>query len=137
MDPIEVRCNCGAVAVRLTAPPVTQFYCHCDDCQSATGAPYIGVAVFPADSVSVRGETDVWTLRTLPRRRCRACGTHLIGEVPGGEQIGVRADRLPDGAFQPQFHINCRYALLPVQDALPHYAGFPPVFGGEDERVAW
>lgn len=137
MDPIEVTCNCGAVTARLTAPPVMQFYCHCDDCQRATGSPYIGVAVFPANAVDVQGETEAWTLHTLPRRRCRACGTQLIGDVPGGEFIGVRAERLPTGAFQPKFHINCRYALLPVQDALPHYAGAPPEFGGDDERVAW
>jgi hypothetical protein len=137
MDPIEVACSCGAVNVRLTAPPVAQFYCHCDDCQRATGSPYIGVAVFPANAVSVQGETDVWTLRTLPRRRCGVCGIQMTGEVPGGEIIGVRADRLPAGTFRPQFHINCRHALLPVRDALPHYAGVPPEFGGDDERVAW
>jgi hypothetical protein len=136
MDPIEVSCACGAVTVRLTASPLTQFYCHCDDCQRATGSPYIGVAVFPANAVTVQGETDVWTLRTMPRRRCHTCGIQMIGE-PGDDMIGVRADRLPAGAFQPQFHIHCRYALLPVRDALPHYAGFPPEFGGDDERAAW
>jgi hypothetical protein len=136
MDPIEVSCACGAVTVRLTASPLTQFYCHCDDCQRATGSPYIGVAVFSANAVSLQGETDVWTLRTMPRRRCHTCGIQMIGE-PGDDMIGVRADRLPAGAFQPQFHIHCRYALLPVRDALPHYAGFPPEFGGDDERAAW
>lgn len=136
MEPIEVACTCGAVKVRLTASPIMQFYCHCDDCQNATGSPYIGVALFPANTVDVQGETDVRTLRTMPRRRCRACGIQLIGE-PGDDLIGVRADRLPAGMFQPQFHIHCRHALLPVQDALPHYAGLPPEFGGDDERVAW
>ena len=138
MDAIEASCNCGAVTVRATAPALMQFYCHCDDCQRATGAPYIGVAVFPAGAVSVHGETDAWTLRTLPRHRCRACGTQMIGEVPGGELVGIRADRLPAGAFDPRFHINCRYAQLPVRDALTHYAGIPPELGGDDDaRVAW
>lgn len=137
MDPIELACNCGAVTVRLTAPPVQQFYCHCDDCQRAAGSAYIGVALFPAGAVQAQGETDAWTLRVMPRRRCRVCGTQLIGEVPGGEIIGVRGERLPAGVFQPQFHIYCRHARLPVTDTLPHYAGLPPEFGGSDERVAW
>jgi hypothetical protein len=136
MDPIEIACNCGAITVRLTAPPLMQFYCHCDDCQHATGGPYVMIAVFPATEAHVRGETDVWTLRTLPRHRCRACGTHMFG-VPDEDTIGIRAERLPPGLFQPSFHIHCRHARLPVQDALPHYAGLPPEFGGDDQRVTW
>jgi hypothetical protein len=137
MDPIEIACNCGAVNVRLTTPPLQQFYCHCDDCQQASGGPYVTIAIFPAAAVYVRGETDAWTLRTLPRHRCRSCGTQMFGEVPGGEIIGIRAERLPPDLFQPSFHIHCRYARLPVTDALPHYAGLPPEFGGNDERVTW
>lgn len=137
MDPIEVACNCGAVTVRMTAQPVQQFYCHCDDCQRATGGPYVMIAVVPATAVRVLGETDAWTLRSLPRHRCRACGTQMFGEIPGGEFIGIRAERLPPGLFQPSFHIHCRHGHLPVKDALPHYAGLPPLFGGNDERVAW
>ncbi|MBT2748752.1 MULTISPECIES: GFA family protein [unclassified Lysobacter] len=137
MDPIEVACNCGAVTARLDAQPLQQFYCHCDDCQRASGSPYVAIALFPAASVRVHGETVAWTLRTLPRHRCPVCGIQIFGEVPGGEIIGIRAERLPPDLFQPAFHIHCRYARLPVQDALPHYAGLPPLFGGNDERVAW
>jgi len=137
MDPVEVACNCGAVTVEVNAPAIQQFYCHCDDCQRAAGAPYIGVALFPSAAVRVQGDTEAWTLRTMPRRRCRACGTQLTGEVAGGGTIGIRGERLPAGAFQPQFHIHCRHARIPVTDALPHYARLPPEFGGSDERVAW
>ena len=136
MDPIEVSCNCGAVTMRLTAPPLQQFYCHCDDCQRATGGFYIGVALFPAQEAQVQGATDAWTLRTMPRHRCRACGTQMYG-LPGPGLIGIRADRLSPGTFQPQFHIHSRHARMPVQDSLPHYAGLPPEFGGDDERVKW
>lgn len=137
MSTVEVRCNCGAVTVRLSAPPLQQFYCHCDDCQAATGGPYVMAAVYPAQAVAVDGATEPWTLKTMPRRRCRVCGTQMLAEVPGGELIGVKADRLPAGLFRPRFHIQCRHAHLPVRDELPHYAGFPPEFGGSDERVAW
>lgn len=44
---------------------------------------------------------------------------------------------LPKGLFKPAFHIQCQHALLPVRDDLPHYKGFPPLFGGSDEQVPW
>jgi hypothetical protein len=136
MNPITITCNCGAVTVRLTSPPLHQFYCHCDDCQRATGSFYIGVALFPAQTAQVHGATDAWTQRTMPRHRCRACGTQMYG-MPDPELIGIRADRLPPGNFHPQFHIHCRHGHMPVRDSLPHYAGLPPEFGGDGERVTW
>lgn len=135
---VEISCTCGAVKLRLEGEPVDQFYCHCDDCQAATGSPYVAAAVYPASAlIRVEGGTDVWTLRDMPRHRCRVCGTHMWVEVPGQNLIGVRGERLPPGRFRPAFHIHCRYARLPVADALPHYAGLPPQWGGSDERVAW
>jgi hypothetical protein len=136
MVPMDVICNCGAVKVRLAGWPLQQFYCHCDDCQRATGGYYIGVALFPTEAADVEGTTETWTQRQMPRHRCRACGTQMFG-IPTAELIGVRADRLPPGVFRPAFHIHCRHAHLPVNDALPHYAGLPPEFGGDDSRVDW
>ena len=45
--------------------------------------------------------------------------------------------RLPAGCFQPQFHIQCQHAVLPVRDTLPHYRAFTAAFGGSDECVTW
>ena len=39
--------------------------------------------------------------------------------------------------LKPEFHINCRYVVLPVKDDLPHFKGFPAKFGGSDETVDW
>lgn len=50
---------------------------------------------------------------------------------------GVSAYLLPAGQFKPQMHIQCHEALVPVQDDLPHFKGFPAAFGGSDEKVAW
>lgn len=136
MTPMDITCNCSSVKIRIRAPAVQAFYCHCDDCQKATGAPFVMVSIFPASVVEIEGETDAWTLREMPRHRCRRCGTQLLG-IPDEEQIGIRGERLPPGAFKPEFHIHCRHAHLPVQDALPHYASLPAVFGGDDARVAW
>jgi hypothetical protein len=34
-------------------------------------------------------------------------------------------------------HLQCRFAVLPVKDDLPHYSDFPARFGGSDETVPW
>lgn len=138
MKTTDISCLCGAIQVRISGEPVEQFYCHCDDCPAVSGGAYVGVAIYPSDAVAVmQGEPKAWTYKTLPRKLCATCGTRLLGEVPAFDQRGVMANLLPPGTFKPKFHINCRYAVLPVKDDLPHYKAFPARFGGSDETVAW
>jgi hypothetical protein len=134
----EISCLCGATRLRIGADPLFQFYCHCDDCQAVHGAAYIGVSVYPSEAVAVvAGEPVAWTYKTMPRHRCPTCGTQMFAVVPGAGITGVKANLLPAQAFAPRFHIQCRYARLPVIDDLPHFAGMPAVFGGADEPVGW
>lgn len=134
----EIRCLCGTVVVQIQGKPMAQFYCHCDDCQANSGGAYIGVAVYPTDAVQVmQGELTTWTLKTLPRQRCTVCGTYIMAEVPGLEQCGIKANLLPPGAFHPDFHLHCRYAVLPVKDDLPHFKDLPASFGGSNKTVNW
>lgn len=134
----EISCLCGAVKVRIAGEALEQFYCHCDDCQAVSGGAYVGVAIYPADAVTVtQGRPRAWKYKTLPRKMCSDCGTQLLGEVPEFGQCGVKANLLPPGTFKAEFHINCRYAVLPIKDDLPHYRAFPARFGGSDETVDW
>jgi len=41
----EIQCRCGAVWIELTAEPIAQFFCHCDDCQAVHGAAEGGLRV--------------------------------------------------------------------------------------------
>jgi hypothetical protein len=73
----------------------------------------------------------------MDRLGCRECGTRVFADVTA---IGFRAVSgylLPKGLFQPAFHIQCRHAVRPVRDDLPHDKGFPARFGGSDETVDW
>jgi hypothetical protein len=125
------------VAVQITGKPMLQYFCHCDDCQAVHGKAY-ACSVYPAAAVSVvGGETDVLTLRTSPRIKCKQCGTYLFAEVPGQSVRGVNADLLPVEMFKPEFHSQCRYAAAPIQDDLPHYKGIPARFRGSDELMEW
>ncbi|WP_457280965.1 GFA family protein [Polaromonas sp. P5_D5] len=132
-----MHCSCGSVHVQLQGAPLAQFVCHCDACQAVHGNAYLS-ALYPSAAVSVtRGETDVLSLRTTPRTKCASCGTFLFAEVPGLGVRGVNGSLFQAGTFRPQFHVQCTYALAPIEDELPHFAGLPARFGGSDELVQW
>jgi hypothetical protein len=132
-----VQCSCRGVDVQISGEPILQYVCHCDDCQAAHGKAF-PCSLHAASAVSVlRGETDIFTLRTTPRIRCKRCGTYLFAEVPGFPFRGVNADLLPEGIFKPEFHSQCRYAAVQIRDALPHYKTTPARFGGSDELMEW
>jgi hypothetical protein len=134
----DISCLCGAVQVRLTEEPTLQFYCHCDDCQAVSGGAYVSLCLFPAHALSlIQGETTILKLRLLPRERCSVCGTQMFVKVPGEDMYVVKGNLLPREMHRPAFHMQCRYAVAPVKDDLPHYKGVPACFGGNDDTVAW
>jgi hypothetical protein len=138
MKTFEAQCRCGNIELKITGEPVIQLYCHCDDCQAAHGAAYAPAAIFPSPAVTVvRGEPSSMVLKTTPRMRCGACGTYLFSEIAAVNVRSVSAYLLPKDEFKPQLHVQCQYAMLPIVDDLPHYKGFPPAFGGSEERVSW
>lgn len=135
---LEVNCRCGAVGLAITGEPIAQVYCHCDDCQSAHGAAYALNAIYPAEAVQITyGSPATSAVKTTPRLHCATCGTHLFTEVAPVNMRSLNAYLLPKDTFRPQFHVQCAHAVLPVVDGLPHYKGFPAVFGGDDEIVDW
>jgi hypothetical protein len=135
---MQIACRCGEVGLEIGAEPIVQFYCHCDDCQAMHGAAYVPESVYPAGAVTVvRGNPVSWTLRRNPRVACPTCATRLFIDVLALGVRGVNGCLLPPGAFVPTFHMQCRFAVRPVVDSLPHYAGRPARFGGADETVDW
>lgn len=135
---IDVKCRCGAVELGIAGEPIAQVYCHCDDCQTAHGAAYALNAIYPADALQVtRGSPATSAVKATPRLHCSSCGTHLFTEVAPVNMRSLNAYLLPKGTFAPQFHVQCAHAVMPVVDDLPHYKGFPAVFGGDDEVMPW
>jgi hypothetical protein len=133
-----VRCRCGEVEIEISAEPLAQFFCHCDDCQAMHGAAYVPESVYPAEAVRIiRGEPTSWILKRNPRSICRVCGTKLFIEVATLNLRGVNGYLLPDDAFHPQFHMQCRFAVCAIRDDLPHYRARAPQFGGPEEFVDW
>ena len=86
----KVQCRCGAVEIEITAQPIVQFFCHCDDCQAVHGGAYAPKSVYPADAVKiVRGDPMAWRLKRNPRFTCRECGTRLFIDVEAKRLRGV------------------------------------------------
>ncbi len=133
-----VECRCSAVQIELTGAPIAQFYCHCDDCQAVHGAAYVPESVYPADAIRVmRGSPSAWKLKRNPRVTCRDCGTRMFIDVLALRVRGVNGYLLAPDQFNAQFHMQCRFAVLPVRDELPHFKSLPARFGGTDETVDW
>lgn len=134
----RVQCRCGAVEIELSAPPIAQFFCHCDDCQAMHGAAYVPESVYPAEAVRiVRGTPASYALKRNPRLTCPTCGTRLFIDVLARELRGLNGYLLPADQFRPSYHMQCQFAVNPVKDNLPHYKSRSPQFGGPDETVDW
>ena len=75
-------CLCGAVRYAMSAP-TDVWYCHCESCRKATGAPVTAWALTPTESVSwsngetARNESSPGVFRGF----CRDCGTPLSYET--------------------------------------------------------
>jgi hypothetical protein len=138
MSNTVIKCLCGACEVSVSASPLEQFYCHCDDCRAVSGGAYASLSLYPMGAVTLlNGPTVTWVYKSLPRTICTSCGTILFGEVASLGVRGVNASLLPKPNFAPRFHQQCKFAELPISDRLPHYVGSPAIWGGSDEQVVW
>ena len=78
------ECNCGAVAVEVTAELTDVYICHCSICRRASGNNGMAVIVVPNESVRwLRGENDIATWKKPDAHWqiwfCRTCGSALPG----------------------------------------------------------
>jgi hypothetical protein len=133
----HIRCVCGIVELKLTGAPLMQYVCHCDDCQAVHGKPYLVALYATSDAVVTRGQPVALTLKSTPRSKCDHCGTYLFAEVPGYPFRGVNGELLADHGFNPEFHVQCRYAVAQIEDSLPHYKDTPTSFRGTGELMPW
>jgi hypothetical protein len=137
LSPLTLQCACGDVEIALTGDPVVHLYCHCDHCQVVHGAAMAATAIYRSSDVTItRGEPRIWRLVSTPRYSCANCGVRLFAQG-SEEHWGINAYLLPEGLFRPSLHIYCKFARLPVVDALPHFATVPARWGGSDETLAW
>ncbi len=128
-------CLCGAVRFRSTAPPMATRYCWCRDCQRfAAGNATVNV-LFPAEAVTIEGETTDFQSRAasgnaMHRRFCPKCGTPLFSQAEARPHVLIiRAGALDDpNIAEPAGSIWVssapRWACVAAD--LPQIPGQPP-----------
>lgn len=75
--PIEGRCLCGAVRIRVRQPRTAIDICHCDMCRRWGGGAYGGVS---GDGFEVEGREHIRSYRSsewAERAFCGVCGSNL------------------------------------------------------------
>lgn len=96
----EAGCRCGRLRARCEGEPVRVSVCHCLACQQRSGGPFAAQARFPADHVTITGESRIWTRtadsgRTIDYAFCPTCGSTVF--YSGGNFPDLVA--IPLGAF--------------------------------------
>jgi hypothetical protein len=91
---VVATCHCGAIEMRLAAPPAEVRHCNCSLCRRYgvlwAYFPIVDVAFGPGAS---RTDTYAWNGRTVDFHRCRTCGclTHWLPRGSGRNRMGVNA----------------------------------------------
>jgi hypothetical protein len=85
-------CHCGAVSIRLPAPPAEVTCCNCSVCRRygvLWGYFPISGVIFTPDPLPT--DTYAWNGRNVDFHRCRTCGcvTHWFPRSPSRDRLGV------------------------------------------------
>lgn len=124
-DTLSGRCACGAVSFAAARPQeIKAFYCHCNDCKKATGAPVSAYVSIGVGDIVYKGEPKTFaTSKGVKRAWCETCGT----------PVSYQSDRWPDEIhfhiaifdhpedLAPRGHFYTKYELpwLKIDDDLP------------------
>lgn len=124
-------CLCGAVRYKSNSAPVYQLYCHCRDCQRASGSASAPIIFFPSQGFSIEGEVTDYASKgssgkNILRGFCPKCGSQLFGRLERlPDLISIRAGTLDDpAAFHPQLRIHASQAT-PWETIDPSLRSFP------------
>jgi hypothetical protein len=132
--PFEGGCRCGAVRFTCTVEPIACGYCHCRDCQYASGGPFSTVVLAPRSGVEIDGETKSFSVEaasgnTVTRRFCPECGTPLFSELSANaDLLVIKAGTLDDPTWlKPAMHIWTESAQpwTEMGDGLPRFERDP------------
>jgi hypothetical protein len=129
------RCLCGAVTYAAAGEPALVAQCHCLDCQKATGAGHVSVAVFPEGQVAIDGKLKSFKKAAdsgalFDRQFCPECGSLIAGRpgsAPGMVALTLATmDESPDVQIKMRFFDGRRRSWDVVDPAIPAFPGMPP-----------
>lgn len=79
---ITGQCHCGAISFTARVDPTRVIACHCEDCQTFSGAPFRAVLPTPVENVQLTGVAKHYVKVAASGNRrvqafCPECGTQL------------------------------------------------------------
>ena len=97
-------CSCGKLIVRTRGEPLCVSICHCLACQKRTGSVFGAQARFPADAVTVEGQSREYVRvgeegSSARFHFCPECGStvfYRLDAIPGVVAVPVGAFADPD-----------------------------------------
>ena len=118
MDRVTGGCLCGSVRIVATGRPYRVGLCHCLDCRKHHGALFHASAIFPAEAVTIEGETGDYAGRFF----CPRCGSPVFGRSGDEVEVNLGCLDAPD-QFMPTYEswIVRREAWLPPFPLARHY----------------
>lgn len=129
MDAKTGTCRCGKVTLTVSQPPFMTAACHCTGCQKMSASAFSLTAMFPADALSVDGETVKGGIggTHLDHRFCRECLTWMFTRIAGRDFVNVRPTVFdaPDWS-RPYMESMTAEKLTWAQTSAEHsFEGFP------------
>lgn len=101
MERFDGGCLCGKVRLVAQGLPNRVGLCHCMDCRKHHGALFHASAVFPAQAVTVSGETREYAKRYF----CPNCGSSVFGRSDIDEiEVNLGCLDAPD-QFKPTYEL--------------------------------
>ena len=93
-------CLCGAVRFEASGEPDRVGVCHCLDCRKHHGALFFAAAMFPAEQVTITGESASWAGRHF----CPRCGSSVFARH--GSEVEVHLGALDEtDRFVPEYEL--------------------------------
>ncbi len=144
--PWDGGCRCGAVRIRVTAPPLLAMACHCTGCRSMSASAFSLSLAIPADGFEVAaGEPVLGGLNKDMHHFCPACMTWLFTRPPGLDWfVNVRPSTLDaHGWFEPYVETwtseRLPWAATPARhrfETVPDLPDFEPLIAEYAEQGA-
>ncbi len=130
---LKGKCHCGEIAYEIAGEQMGHMLCHCADCRRHAGAPLVGWALFPEESVRLTsGAPKIYESSEHGRRHfCGHCGTGLFytnsNFLPGIIDIKTGTLDNPE-ALPPECHMQTaeRLSWMETAHELPAFERFPP-----------
>ncbi len=139
--PLTGTCQCAAVAVEISAPPLMTAACHCTSCQKMSGSAFSLTAMIPGDAFSVtRGQPVIGGLKgpQLHHHFCPDCMSWMFTRIEGVSAfINVRPSLFDDHAwFSPFIETMTREKLPWAHTPARHHFDEYPAMDDMQELIA-